>query len=425
MVDIELMPNSTLFSEFSSDVWYLPRRYGIAKRIAGPGIPCRINADRTLSVVSAHEQSLRLKVPTAAGLLKQMFQPWKTQVENRSVKIKKAPRTLHNPQTSANGNQFTGLLQMFGALEHFEVMGNVFWLDVFTRMFGEIGSLEEDLQEMLLTEKDPAKASRKLAKYILLLRSAGKELTRKSLDDIASIHEEKNEYFERQFDFDDHFKWLVQQGIILQGSRLLCPECGNFGWYSIDELRRETSCKNCLSDWSLGPLGDLSFTACDLASRCFQKLGLINVAETLFSLSANAQESFLFQPAQNIFEVSVKELVEGNAYTDLDIIALADSNLLIGEVKSGTKGIRQWEYSRTIEIAKAILPREVLLAAPGSAIDEASKTIQSIKDEFKTNKVELSILRLDWTDSLARWRKHKKTAHKLKQRDEDGEIDGI
>ena len=91
------------------------------------------------------------------------------------------------------------------------------------------------------------------------------------------------------------------------------------------------------------------------------------------------------------------ESYDGKRITDLDIIVICDGRFIIGEVKSSMTGFKDSDLTKLGEVAKNILPDEVVLAAVGSAWPEEVRIlIDRFGSELAKHDVAVSPVLLSW-----------------------------
>jgi len=118
---------------------------------------------------------------------------------------------------------------------------------------------------------------------------------------------------------------LVKKGIIFQGLCLKCPYCGSEEWYPLESIGATFQCEGCLETHGVPANPEWRFRlnpAVANAAVNNQDVTLL----TLYLLQSEVEHSFLWCPEIKIYKDEDHEKAE-----DIDFIAVADGQLMIGE----------------------------------------------------------------------------------------------
>ncbi len=201
---------------------------------------------------------------------------------------------------------------------------------------------------------------------------------------------------QRRLDQSD-VEGLVGARILLQGASVPCRACGTNRWYPVDDLRTQMRCNGCLSTFPLPVAPDWSFRLNELVQSGLKWHGLLPTVHLLYVLLQRNSDgyptrSFVTIPSQNLFEGD-----SDSPYTELDILALQDGEFLIGEVKSRPEAFRPEGFAKLLEVAKALLPGRLVIAAEGEAWPpEVEGQIDALKQSLADRDVIVTKMLLRW-----------------------------
>jgi DNA-directed RNA polymerase subunit RPC12/RpoP len=176
---------------------------------------------------------------------------------------------------------------------------------------------------------------------------------------------------------------MVNKDILFMGLKVKCSNCGSNLWYSLQQLSNTMACNGCGSQVS--PRMESSFyykvndvvlnnLMSDPVKRTKEFYGNYVVLLTLISLKedmSRAYHSFNFSPCLDIHVIG-----DNFSITDLDIIALQNGELIVGEAKMSATSFTKGQLAQLIWIGKNIKPDKVVLAY------KEGKVSQKIIDEL-------------------------------------------
>lgn len=81
--------------------------------------------------------------------------------------------------------------------------------------------------------------------------------------------------------------------------------------------------------------------------------------QALAALASNSLESFFYSPSLDLFQARSTD-----HWHEIDIAAVAEGELVVGEVKGGERGITQADFAELAEIAKVIRPQRAIIFLP-------------------------------------------------------------
>jgi len=366
--------------------WRLPMRVGLARKFITDHREHRITPTGLPAFeVKAAEEVLRIRIPHDA----EVFETWLEDPDsNCQLLSNRPPRRFRRFETSDKGRYLQGAIDLWGGLSSADFfLRNPFWPRVFNELCGKIATdaerssriervgtlIQETIQRnpaAIATPSGMKDLASNIARQLIVRESLPRSLT---LPNIRQIFQQMlgehmrlrrqdtfhpNERFEDQRGIE--LEMLLNSQVLFQGANLPCQNCGSSFWYPIGQLDREMRCQGCLSLFVCPPSPEWSFKLNELVLNCIKRHGIFPVLRTLTTLAWPISNMFLFRPSQNIYASNSE--VE---FTDLDIIAITDGRLIIGEVKSSPSSLAQEDCDHLQAIAMELEPNEVILAALG------------------------------------------------------------
>jgi hypothetical protein len=145
---------------------------------------------------------------------------------------------------------------------------------------------------------------------------------------------------------------LLARGLLLGGHVLRCPVCADRSFYRLESLGQSFECRRCMAASSMPGNTPRSFQLNEAVYQLIEHDGEVATL-TLSVLRSSADLSFLYLPEV----ISQREAVT----RELDIAALVDGELVIGEVKS-TAHLTRREIKNSRFVAKNSRARKMLFA---------------------------------------------------------------
>ncbi len=153
-------------------------------------------------------------------------------------------------------------------------------------------------------------------------------------------------------------KDLIKIRAIHSGYQLDCSNCNLEEWYAIDEVTESFRCKRCLSveGRPLSPF--IAFRLNEVFYQAYLNNFTVPVL-TLDILARTSRTSFVFSPQ---IQLDVTDIHS----PELDIVAVVDGDVFIGEAKSNDK-IKKKNISIIGQVAKRIKSRHVIFSTTSRA----------------------------------------------------------
>jgi hypothetical protein len=194
-------------------------------------------------------------------------------------------------------------------------------------------------------------------------------------------------------DFDLHInndlQDLVERQALYMGMRVKCNNCGSNYWYSLKQLDNVMSCQGCHKQLSPSVTAPVAYKFNSVIINNLRSNSGVTespydgnyiVLRTLIHLATTEtriHNSFLYSPCLDI------EMTEGKktTNTDLDILAVVNGKLIIGEAKPRATDFDKKQIEQLIWIGKNIKPDKVILAYSKGKIDEKIQAISTAIDD--------------------------------------------
>jgi hypothetical protein len=151
---------------------------------------------------------------------------------------------------------------------------------------------------------------------------------------------------------------LTERGVLLMGVQARCPSCGYRAWHHIDDAKQTLQCGGCNAAFPMPPEPRWHYRLNSLARAAHAEHGLLPVVLVLGQLLMDARSAFLFAPCLDLFDNDDKGPVG-----DLDIAAILDGQLVIGEVKQSRDLFDEATFAKMEGVARRLLPDILLFAS--------------------------------------------------------------
>lgn len=327
----------------------------------------RINRRRNISIV-IHNQintasTLEVSIPSFRDLMRQITH--RPVIDGETKETKYIQTGLHD--SSFKLSAFIKLFNNnFSAIDDF--FSDKFWVSIFeylstnNEVAGEAISFDEILNrcKSILPEKG------------ITLGEKGK-----------TRHNEEN----LSIGLKNTIEELCDFRVFLKGFKLKCNNCSSEFWYHINEVGEKINCKGCLEEFGLPVEPKFSYKLNDLIKNNIfqsktQRDGNLTVIRTLISLHSRARNSFDYTPQLNLYN----DYHSNKPYSEIDIVCIADGDLIIGEAKHNSTGFfedKMKSLHSLVEISKAIRPDKVVLTCYEDSNDKLAKAKQGLIHLFK------------------------------------------
>jgi hypothetical protein len=150
-------------------------------------------------------------------------------------------------------------------------------------------------------------------------------------------------------EFKDGLEDLVSLNVLQMGMYVRCPRCRMQLWVRADALRPSDSCAGCGSAVLLLPETKWHYRLNLLVRHCVNSRALA-VWQALAGL-AHWPNDFFYAPSS---ELEFLVPIGGGHFREIDVLAVTNGKLLLGEVKDGD--VERSDFEKFVLIAEAIRP---------------------------------------------------------------------
>ena len=188
-------------------------------------------------------------------------------------------------------------------------------------------------------------------------------------------------------------QYLIDIGALFMGIKIKCDTCGANKWYALKELQDKVPCKGCntliipqLESPFYYKINEIVINnlLSNPNSNSKEFDGNYIVIETLHGLKEdwhNCNQSFLFCcPMEFVVRTSRTSKWTG----DIDVLAIQDGKLILGESKSYAGEFNNKELNQLIWLGNEINPDKIIMSFNSGELDESK--IQKVRDGI-TNKL--------------------------------------
>jgi hypothetical protein len=181
----------------------------------------------------------------------------------------------------------------------------------------------------------------------------------------------------------DEINFLIDNGGLFVGMKVKCHQCGSNKWYSLTELRDKLPCKGCNSEIIPNLESKVYFKLSDTIinnllsdqTKNHKKYdGNYVVMKTLIYLKNDSSEtgsSFHWAPCMDFQGKNAKSPIT----SDVDIIAIQNGKLVIGEAKYNATEFSSKVKDSLIWMANELLPDKLIVSCAEGSLDEVVEYI--------------------------------------------------
>jgi hypothetical protein len=365
-------PEQELYYSNVSPWWMMPKHEGL--NAAFRRLPCRIDTHQELAAeIHSNHRHLDVELPQPLHLFQALFSPER---QRRSSHDLRPPLTgQYRLRLSDKGQYASGTLALAPTLQDaLRLFENPFWRTILTRLARpQIPPLSIDRLQATIRRSqnsgtpmdDAAWITDILADVAAALPSIKPltfaELEREHASYVASIDDEHNRRSAQRTDLRADLEELVERRIIVQGTRIRCPNCGGKFWYGMHLIDRTVTCQGCVSAFAFPAEATWFYQLNELVRRGVSDFGLVPIFRTLSRIFHESREDFFFLPGVELVEYVNDEL---RSAFESDIVWIKDGEFGIAEVKSNTGRFRPADRDRLRQLYAIALPDVIVLAAP-------------------------------------------------------------
>jgi len=392
--------------------WKLPRRVGIAEAFLNQR-RCRVDADYSLSAEMQHLEPFILTLPEESEIFYRAAGIVDVNSYNANLRIIVKKPKFRRLSPWDKGLYLSGILELFGGLQsaaHF--FEHSYWRSVFELL--SLGSPEKEagLFERVRNrlEKNKLSIASQLAgghsKPIdwlsrLVIRHASELQLRPDEISFSELESDFQEQRERSIAANPEFRTatspeeiekdrksaradlrgvlqeLTDGGVLQQGIRIRCINCGSRFWREMGTLQQKVRCDGCNATVPVPVESVWSYRLNSLIRNGVALHGCVPVVSALRDLRERARESFIFTHGVGLF----KEYGDPKPESEMDLLCISDGKLVCGEVKSSASDFTREELAKLAGIAADIKADQVAISAfsdPDGLMTEHSKTLADL-----------------------------------------------
>ena len=182
---------------------------------------------------------------------------------------------------------------------------------------------------------------------------------------------------------------LISLNVLRPGVYVRCSFCGIKTWYHVDELKQQVRCPGCGYEAAIGAQQEWFYALNSLAEMSVSQ-GQLAVMQALTALTQQHHQSFFFSPSLNLFKEG-----HGKPWHEIDVVAVADGELVIGEVKDGERDVTKTDFDELAEIAEALRPQRAILFLPAERVTKNTvKLLNEVRNRMSPLGIEAQIFAL-------------------------------
>ena len=322
----------------------------------------RVRQGRELSIFVPSQSSApteaSVELPAFTNLLRQLVS-----MPVRDGKLNESKFVDQGPHDSSN--RLSAFLEIFRQdfllLEDF--FDDKFWVDTFKKLCNS-----EALAGDAITFNDL------VADCVNVFRAVGAELQPR---DISHRNEENLRLGLRRT-----VQELTDYQVLLPGFKLKCPRCSSIFWYPLQGAADLVQCNGCLRNFAFPVEQPFAYKLNTVVKNNILQArnkpdGNLTVIRTLACLHSRARHSFSYSPQVNLYE----NYTAGKPSAELDIAALVDGQLVIGEAKHSSAAFfaeNNKSLISLVEVAREIYPDQVILACYDDQNGKLSKAEKAL-----------------------------------------------
>jgi len=396
-------------SFYSNEVlsWKLPRRPGVADAFLPNS---RVDADYSISVEKGQLGPFTLRIPSENEIFHRVAGVMETRSYDANLRVTRVKPKFSHMAPGDKALYLNGILELYGGLQtagrFFE---HSYWRGIFERLSKgapekEMG-LFERVKNKLEKKKDTIVAqltggnSRPTDWLSGLIIQLAREVQQRE-EDISfsqlkvTFHEQRERYIATDPNFRtaksaDEIKrdreeasirllevlqMFTDAGVLQQGVRVRCTNCGSRLWRELGTLQQKVKCEGCNSTVSVPAEPTWYYRLNSLVRNGIALHGCIAVISALHSLRGMARESFIYTHGVALYRNYEDELPEA----EIDLLCISDGKLICGEVKSSASEFTREELAKLARVAADIRADQVAISAFNDPNGLMQKHVQAL-----------------------------------------------
>jgi hypothetical protein len=329
--------------------------------------------------VSNKDREITLRVPDEAEVLRCLLVSFRLPYMADDLREVLPATRFSNARVSEKGRYLKGLLKTLGGLlsaEH--LLSQRYWRRMFQRLSNRdtrsdernITKLRKRIADKILGQPSSFKDSEDFSDWLALtllkvshdVRQPGKVLRYEEFEaearkEAAELNAEPGTRQPWDLSPDalhDILSDLVADKVLWMGITVQCRACGLGQWRPLQEMRQHTRCTGCGGLTPIGAEARWEYRLNNLVQAACTEHGQTVVVLCLGHLFHRGRDFFAFAPSIDVFDTVTGQ--DEKLLDDIDIVAVADGQLILGEVKETAGGFGASDFEWMLEVGRRIRP---------------------------------------------------------------------
>jgi hypothetical protein len=372
--------------------WTLPRRKDVTEAFF-PGRRSRVDADYSISVEMRGQGPFMLRLPSESEIFHRAAGV--TEINTYDANL---GHIVRKPEFARFGKwdkglYLDGILELFGGLESASrFFEHSYWRSIFERL--SLGSPEKETglfdsvrnglnKKRTLIAEQLAKGNDKPIDWLshfVIRRARDLQLRPEeaSFSELESLFLEQREKFiatnpgfrtatsvdeieedrtKASEDLLQIVQWLTNSGVLQQGIRIRCTNCGSRFWREMGTIKQKVKCDGCTAVVPVPVESTWRYRLNSLIRNGIALHGCVPVISALRELRTQAKDSFIYTHGVGLF----RNYTDQNPTAEMDLLCISDGKLVCGEVKSSSSEFTREELEKLAGIALDIKADEAVI----------------------------------------------------------------
>jgi hypothetical protein len=342
----------------------------------------RINKQHTASIfVTKDMQGVEFSIPSDFELIRSVLM-----FRKKNKELVKNPVDYITP--SVAGQKLSAFFNLFdqdwSVIKQF--LEERFWLQLF-RYASEVKESKLPAGRGVFSYQDLIDEIEGLySKYLTHVRDHLREIPEQQIDDELVnryVARSKKEAF--TYHIDSELNYLIARSALFMGMKVKCRQCGSNKWYSLTELKDKLACKGCNAEIIPNLESKIYYKLSDTIINNLLSDQITNhkhydgnyvVLKTILHLREDSKQtgnSFLWTPCLDFSGKNGDSLIK----SDLDILAIQNGKLVIGEAKCNAKEFSGKVKNSLIWAGNHLLPDRMIVSCAEGDLDNVVREIQN------------------------------------------------
>lgn len=387
--------------------WKLPRRPEVAEAFLRGS---RIDADYSISVEMRQLAPFKLSLPDEREIFHRVAGILETRSYDANLKVTRVKPKFRRMAPGDKALYLNGILELYGGLQtagrFFE---HSYWRGIFERLskgapeketglFDRVKNKLQKRRETIVSQLAGGSAgpidwlSGLVIQLAREVRQREGDISFSQLDEIFQEQRERfiatNPNFRTAMSADeierdrkeasahllDVLQTFTDAGVLQQGIRVRCTNCGSRLWRELGTLQQKVKCEGCNSTVSVPAEPPWYYRLNSLVRNGIALHGCIAVISALHSLREMARESFIYTHGVALYRNYEDESPE----VEIDLLCISDGKLICGEVKSSASEFTREELAKLAGVAADIRADQVAISAFNDPNGLMQKHVQAL-----------------------------------------------